>query len=172
MSGGSPQHSLVIANVSREIGNRLKNAPCRLYDSNLRIRIPRTTLYTYPDASVICGPLQFDPLDAQRHTVLNPTLILELLSPSTEAWDCGGKFASYVQIESLREYLLISSTAARAETFLRHTDGTWIYSASTGPESRILLQSLGLELPLAELYAGVTLEPSVPPESSFPSTSS
>src|SRR5687767_9181785 len=115
MSGGSPQHSLIISNINREVGNRLKSSPCRVYDSNLRIRIPRTTLYTYPDVSVIYGPLQFDPLDTQRHTVLNPTLIVEVLSPSTEAWDRGGKLENYIQIESLREYLLVSSLTARVE---------------------------------------------------------
>src|SRR5688500_8891652 len=100
MSGGSHQHSLVIANVIGEVRNRLKGSTCRIYDSNLRIRIPRTTLYTYPDASVVCGPPLFDPLDTQRHTVLNPTLLIEVLSPSTEAWDRAGKFESYTKIST------------------------------------------------------------------------
>src|SRR5436190_19278746 len=83
MAGGSPAHSLITANVTGEIRNRLKGKPCRVYESNLRIRIPRTTLYTYPDVSVICGDRQFDPLDTRKETVLNPTLIVEVLSPTT-----------------------------------------------------------------------------------------
>jgi Uma2 family endonuclease len=153
----SSDHSLITANVIAELGNRLKQSRCRVFESNLRLGIPQTTLYTYPDASVICGPPQFDPLDTHRHTVLNPTLLIEVLSPSTEAWDRGGKFQNYAQIESLREYLLISSTTARAETFLRQPDEKWIYSASTGPGSRITLKSLRVELPLDEVYSGVTL---------------
>src|SRR5215210_1044110 len=74
MSGGSPSHSLVISNVNGELRARMKGGPCRVYESNLRIRIPRTTLYTYPDVSVICGGLHFDPLDVRKETVLNPTL--------------------------------------------------------------------------------------------------
>lgn len=95
MAGGSPDHSLIISNVNRQIGNRLEGKPCRVYESNLRIRIPRTTLYTYADATVICGERQFDPLDARKQTILNPTLVVEVLSPSTEAWDRGGKFENY-----------------------------------------------------------------------------
>src|SRR5215210_7859556 len=77
MAGGSARHSLIVANVIRSLGNRLQNGPCVVYESNLRIRIPRTTLYTYPDASVVCGPLQFDPLDREGETVLNPSLLVE-----------------------------------------------------------------------------------------------
>jgi Uma2 family endonuclease len=167
MSRGTSQHSLVIANVIGELRQRLKGSPCRVYDSNLRIRIPRTTLYTYPDVSVICGPLQFDRLDTQRHTVLNPTLIVEVLSPSTEAWDRGGKLESYIQIESLREYLLVSSTAARVEAYLRLPNGTWNYSDATGLQAQIALGSLQSGLPLAEVYAGVTF-PAPPSDPAAP----
>ena len=159
MSGGTPQHSLIIANVNGELRAALKGKPCRVYESNLRIRIPRTTLYTYPDASVVCGPLQFDPLDARKETVINPTLLVEVLSPSTETWDRGGKFQNYQQIESLREYVLVSSEKALLETFLRHEGGTWIYAAAAGPEARARFNSLGVEIPLAEIYAGVEFPP-------------
>ena len=155
MSGGAPDHSLIISNVNGELRSRLKGKPCRAYESNLRIRIPRTTLYTYPDASVICGGLQFDPLDTRRETVLNPTLIVEVLSPSTEAWDRGGKFDNYQQIESLREYVLVSVAKPRVEVFLRQPDGTWTYSVAAGADSVARLNSVGLELPLAEVYSGV-----------------
>jgi len=89
MSGGSARHSLISANVIRELGNRLKGKPCRVYDSNLRIRIPRSVLYTYPDASVVCDAPQVDPDDPLKETVINPTVVVEILSPSTEAYDRG-----------------------------------------------------------------------------------
>ena len=165
MSGGTPEHSLIIANVSGELRAALKGKPCRLYESNLRIRIPRTTLYTYPDASVVCGPLQFDPLDARKETVTNPTLLVEVLSPSTETWDRGGKFQNYQQIESLREYVLVSSEKPLVETYLRHEGCTWIYAAAGGPEARARFNSLGVEIALAEIYAGVEFPPPAGPAS-------
>ena len=126
-----------------------------MYDRNLRIRIPRTTLYTYPDVSVVCGPLQSDPLDGRGETVLNPTLVVEVLSATTEAWDRGGKFDNYQQIESLREYVLVSVAKPRVEVFFKQPDGTWRYSVASGVESAARLDSVGVELPLAEAYSGV-----------------
>jgi Uma2 family endonuclease len=155
MAGGSPEHSLICANVIGELRNRLRGSACRPYDSNLRVRIPTTTLYTYPDVSVICGPTEFDPLDVRRESVLNPTLLIEVLSTSTEAYDRGAKFESYQQIASLREYLLVSQNFPRAETFLRQPDGTWLYSAAKGGEAVIRLASVQVELPLAEVYTGI-----------------
>jgi Uma2 family endonuclease len=155
MSGGSPDHSLIISNVNGELRSLLKGKPCRVYESNLRVRIPRTTLYTYPDASVICGERQFDPLDARRETVTNPTLIVEVLSPSTEGWDRGGKFQNYRQIDSLREYVLVSSDKPLVETYLRQQEGAWVLNAFAGTDARVRLVSLGVELDLAEVYSGV-----------------
>jgi Uma2 family endonuclease len=155
MAGGSPDHSLIIANVSGELRARLKGGPCRVYESNLRVRIPRTTLYTYPDVTVICGERQFDPLDTQQETVLNPALVVEVLSRSTESWDRGGKFQNYREIESLREYVLVSGDKAVVETFRRQSDGTWVLHASAGREAVAPVKSLGVELPLAEIYDGV-----------------
>lgn len=154
MSGGSPAHSLITANVIREVGLRLKGKSCRVYESNLRVRIPRTTLYTYPDASVVCGPLQFDPLDKRQQSILNPTLIVEVLSPSTEAWDRGGKFESYRQIESLREYVLVASQQALIETYFRQAGGTWIYAVADETGSVVHFNSVAIELPLADVYDG------------------
>jgi Uma2 family endonuclease len=156
MAGGSPEHSRVIANVIRRLGNKLDGTPCGVFDRNLRVRIPRTILYTYPDVSVVCGPLQFDPLDVRRQTVLNPTLLVEVLSPGTEAWDRGGKFENYQRIDSLREYVLVASETARVETYLRQADGRWLYAAVAGLDAQARLESLGIDLSLADAYAGVT----------------
>jgi Uma2 family endonuclease len=161
MAGGTAEHSLIISNVNRELGNRLKGERCRVYDSNLRVRIPRTTLYTYPDVSVVCGEIDFDSLDKRRTTMLNPALVVEVLSPSTEAWDRGEKLQSYIQIDSLREYVLISSQLASVETFFRQSDGTWLYAPTTTPATAVKIRSLNIDLLFADIYAGVTFPPLV-----------
>jgi Uma2 family endonuclease len=115
MAGGTADHSLIVANAIREIGNRLKGKPCHVYDSNLRVRIPRTILYTYPDATILCGPRQLDPDDPSGETVTNARVIVEVLSPSTEAYDRGEKFDRYRQLDSLEEYVLISQATPRLE---------------------------------------------------------
>lgn len=159
LAGASPEHSLITANVIGELRSRLKGSACRVYDSNLRIRIPRTSLYTYPDASVVCRPPEFDPLDTRTETILNPSMLIEVLSPSTEAYDRGTKFENYQQVDALREYVLVSQTAPRVESYLRQQDGTWLYSATTGLQASARLASLKIEVPLAELYDGITFPP-------------
>jgi Uma2 family endonuclease len=159
MAGGTAHHSLIIANLIREIGNRTKGGPCRVYDSNLRIRTPRTVLYTYPDISVVCGELEYDHLDTQQETVTNPTLIIEVVSPSTEAWDRGRKFENYIQIESLRQYLLVSTYNPRVESYLRQADNTWLFSSTFGLSEIIQLRSIKIDLPLSEIFAGVPFPP-------------
>ena len=157
MAGGTFEHSRIIANVIRELGTRLKGTPCGVQDSNLRVRVARTTLYAYPDASVLCGEPAFDPLDSRRMTLTNPALLVEVLSPTTESWDRGGKFDNYRQIDSLREYVMVSWDAARVETYLRQPDGRWLFAAALGLAATARLESIGVELPLAEVYGGVTL---------------
>jgi Uma2 family endonuclease len=159
MAGNSYSHSLIAANFIGELRNALKGRPCRVLDSNLRIGIPRTPLYTYPDASVICGPAQIDPADATGQTATNPRLLVEILSPTTEAYDRGEKFNRYRQLDSLQEYVLISQDVARVEIFFRQPDGTWVFTSVSGVESRCRLASLDLTVPLAEIYAGVEFPP-------------
>ena len=152
MAGGSPRHSLIKLNISAMLRDRLLKLPCTPYDSDLRIRIP-TGLYTYPDVSVICGELAFD--DEHKDTVLNPTVLVEVLSPTTEAYDRGKKFDHYRRIESLREYVLVSQDEPRVERFLRNDDGTWTLAIASGLSDSIALPSLGLTLPLSEVFAKV-----------------
>lgn len=154
MAGGSPQHARISASVARRIGNKLDGTDCGVFDSNLRVRIPRTTLYCYPDISVVCGPLQFDPLDVRKQTVLNPKLLVEVLSPGTESWDRGGKFENYQLIESLQEYVIVSSDSPRIEVYTRQPDGPWLYAATSGLEAVARLRSIGVDLAHAEVYAG------------------
>jgi Uma2 family endonuclease len=155
MAGGTVDHSLIVANVIRELGNLLKGKPCRVFDSNLRVRIPRKVLYTYPDVSVICGPRETDPNDSAGETLTNPRLIVEVLSPSTEAYDRGEKFDRYRELDSMVEYVLVSQETPRIETFFRQADGTWLLTPVSGLASSSKLRSVEVELPLGEVYAGV-----------------
>ena len=149
MAGGSPKHSRLKTNVLTELNNRLKGKPCAPFDSDLRVRC-RTGLYTYPDASVICGELEFD--DEHKDTVLNPTLIVEVLSKTTEAYDRGKKFDHYRTIPALREYVLVSQDEPMVQRFLRNDDDTWTLTAVSGLERSLMLNSIGVELPLAEVF--------------------
>jgi Uma2 family endonuclease len=150
MAGGSPRHSLIKVNLTGELHVRLKGAPCTAYDSDLRILVVRTGLYTYPDVSVICGPLEFE--DDHRDTVLNPRLIVEVLSESSEAYDRGRKFGHYRQIPTLREYVLVSQEEPKVECFWHNDDGTWTMSEAAGLDSVLRLRSLGIEFSLREIY--------------------
>lgn len=164
MAGGSPEHSLVIANASGEIRNRLKGGPCRVYDSNLRVLIARSRRYVYPDVSVICGPVEFDPDDDHRQTAVNPNLIVEVLSPSTEAYDRGEKLRHYLELPSLQEYVMISQHVPAIETIRRLPDGSWNLRLYQGTDAVARLTSIAIDLPLAEVYLGVQFPPVPEPD--------
>ena len=153
MSGGTPRHSLIKTNVTGELRNVLRDHPCTAYDSDLRVKVEATGLYAYPDASVICGPLEYD--DERSDTVLNPTLLVEVLSPSTEAFDRGKKLNHYRRIESLQEYLLISQDEPRIQRYLRNADNTWTLTDAADLAESLHLPSLGIDLSLSEVYAKV-----------------
>lgn len=164
MAGGSPAHSLISLNVGAELRNRLKGKPCQAYNNDLRIKIELTGLITYPDLSVICGPLEFTP--GTRDTVINPTLLVEVLSPSTEAYDRGKKFHNYQRIPSLREYLLVSQHEARIEQFVRGEAGQWTWRVADGMDATLLLPSLGITLELGEVFTRVEFAPEPEPPTS------
>lgn len=159
MSGGSPMHSLIASNVMRQIGNSLANKRCRVFESNLRLRIGNQPRYVYADGSVICGPLQFDPADSKRETVTNPKLVVEVLSPSTELYDRSRKFDLYRQIPSLEEYVLVAQDAPLVEVYTREPDGTWIFWPHAGLEATAKLRSIDVLLALSEIYDGVEFPP-------------
>src|SRR6266446_5235671 len=157
MAGGTPQHSLIATNLAAEFNNRLKTHPCIPYNAALRIKIEGTALFTYPDLSVICGPLQF--AEGTDDTVVNPTLLVEVLSDSTEAYDRGKKFEHYRQIGTLLEYLLVSQKEPRVEQFMRQADGHWLLNEAAGLEAALELPSLRISLSLAEVFAKVNFVP-------------
>jgi Uma2 family endonuclease len=126
----------------------------------MRVRVSATGLYTYPDIIVVCDEPQF--LDETRDTLLNPSLIVEVLSPSTEAYDRGRKFEHYRSVESLSEYLLVSAERVSAELYTRQPDGRWMLTAAGRLEDSLDLQSAGVHLALADLYQKVDLPPAPP----------
>ncbi len=156
MSGGSPEHNMISASVGGLLYTQLRGRSCKLFSSDQRVRVSRTRLYTYPDITVVCGDPRFA-TDAQD-TLINPTLLIEVLSPSTESYDRGKKFQHYRQLDSLREYVLIAQDQPHIERYLRQDDDTWLLSEATGLESRIELTSIGCVLALAEVYEQVTFE--------------
>ena len=163
MAGGTGEHSLIISNLIREVGNRLKGGPCRVYDSNLRIAVNRGTRYVYPDASVVCGQIEYDAIDDARHTAMNPKVIIEVLSPSTEGYDRGEKFRRYLKVPSFEEYVLVSQTVPVVETYTRQADGSWVFRAFEGMDAVARLQTLAIDLPLTEVFAGVEFPPPAEP---------
>ncbi len=163
MSGGSVNHSRIAHNIGREMGNRLTGTPCEAFEAELRVRITRRTEYSHPDVTVVCGGTLIDPDDALGETVLNPRLVFEVLSPSTELYDRTRKADGYRDVESLQEYVLVSQQQPRAETFYRNVDGVWsIGPTVAGLNGVVRLRSVGIELPLAEVYARVSF-PAEPP---------
>lgn len=164
MAGGTIEHGLIATNLARELGNRLKGRPCIPFNSDVRIKVEATGLYTYPDLSVICGPIQR--AEDADDTATNPTVLVEVLSESTEAYDRGGKFAHYRQIPSLREYLLVSQKEARIEKFTLESEGRWTFNEAAGLGAILPLASLKTEISLGEVFANVHFRPQ---ESSPPS---
>ncbi|MBM3833481.1 MAG: Uma2 family endonuclease [Verrucomicrobia bacterium] len=155
MAGGSPNHRLIASNVLGELRARLKGGRWVVYNSDLRVKIETTGLFTYPDLSVVCGQrLFFD-----KDSLLNPTLVAEVLSDSTEAYDRGGKFAHYRQIATLQECLLISQKEPRIEQFIRKADGAWEFREATGLGGHLELPSLKVTLDLSEAFANVEFVP-------------
>jgi Uma2 family endonuclease len=155
MSGAREGHNLIVWNLAAELHRQLRAKPCRAYINDMRVRVNATGLYTYPDVAAVCGEPQF--LDENRDTLLNPSLIVEVLSPSTEAYDRGRKFEHYRSVESVSEYLLVSSERVSAELYTRQPDGRWLLTAAAHMEDSLDLQSVGAQLSLADLYEKVDL---------------
>ncbi len=167
MAGGSPMHSLIAANLIGELRNRLKGSLCLPFTSDLRLKVEATGLFTYPDVSVVCGPLQF--AAGTDDTLVNPTMIVEVLSDTTEAYDRGEKFRHYRHIPALQEYLLVSQRLARVDQFRRQPPEEWVLRTTEGLEGSLVLPSLRIILELAEVYAGVefaasAFRPPTPPQ--------
>lgn len=152
MSGASRYHNRITENLSIEIGSFLKGKSCQSFSRDLRVHIPENTLYTYPDLLIVCGKPEF--LDNQTDTLLNPTVIIEVLSPSTEGYDQGKKFHLYRSLRTLTEYVLIDSQEVRAEVYRKGTNGVWILASEADDlEGSINIGHVGLTLKMADIYA-------------------
>jgi Uma2 family endonuclease len=152
MAGGTIEHSAVAANIIRELGNALLGRGCRVLTADMKIKIPATGRYVYPDASVVCARPEF--VDEQRDTLLNPRMIIEVLSDSTEAYDRGDKFAQYRSVASFEEYVLASQKEPRLEVFTRQPDGSWLLRIY-GPGDRAVLASIDCAIEVDRAYTDV-----------------
>jgi Uma2 family endonuclease len=149
LAGGTPEHAALAAAVTTIIGAQLGEGPCRVFSSDLKVRVVATGLVSYPDITVICGPIEHDP--ESRMVVVNPTLVVEVLSDSTQDWDRGEKLEHYKRIPSLRECLLVSHQAPALELWRRQRDGSWSHHAAGGGGS-LQLESIGALLATDEIY--------------------
>lgn len=157
MSGGSHNHSLISSNILREAGNSLKGTPCYSFNPDMRVKTP-TGVYAYPDVTVVCGEPEFE--DVRQDVLLNPSVIFEVLSPSTEDYDRGKKLLHYRSTPSLKHYVLVSQELARIESFSRNINHTeWLLSEVLGIESTFHVRGMEIELKLADVYDRVVFRP-------------
>lgn len=154
MSGASLPHNQIQMNFIGETRNFLKGKSCDIFGSDLRVHIPVNGLYTYPDAVIVCGALQL--MDKEVDTLLNPAVIVEVLSKSTQSYDRGDKFALYRAIPSLKEYILVSSESMGVEQYTRQENNTWVLKEFQQLHDSLQIAAINFSLPLAELYSGVS----------------
>jgi Uma2 family endonuclease len=150
MSGGSPRHSAICSNILRILGTQLRGATCRAFDANLRVRSIAANRATYADVTVVCGALELDPADRTRQTVLNPSVLIEVQSPSTESDDRGPKLDAYKLIASVRAVLLVAQDRMHVTLHERQPDGSWAEAVHQG--GAIVVAELGCRLPMTEIY--------------------
>ncbi|MGZ8219469.1 Uma2 family endonuclease [Methylomagnum sp.] len=156
MTGASREHGLIAFNIAGELRNLLRDRPCEAFISDMRVKAAKARSYRYPDIAVVCGKPEFE--DQHADTLLNPTLIIEILSPSTEATDRGRKFAEYQRIPSLLEYILVSQDQPRIERFARQSEG-WLLTVSEGMAAAVRLEAIDAALVLSEVYHKVWEHP-------------
>jgi Uma2 family endonuclease len=150
MTGASERHNLIVAHLIAEIDVQFRGRPCRVYPSDLRVAVSAEGPFYYPDLVALCAEPRF--LDGERDTLLNPEVVIEVLSPTTEAFDRGMKFAHYRGIPSLREVVFVAQDAVRLEHFVRREDDHWLLSDHSSLEAAVELPALGCRLELARVY--------------------
>jgi Uma2 family endonuclease len=157
MSGGTLGHERVMRNAYDSLRANLKGSTCEVFASNMQIKVPSAPPYRYADGSVVCGKVEVERFNGVD-LLLNPVLIYEVLSPSTEAYDRGDKFTHYKSIQSLREYLLIAQHRPHITHYVRQDDGSWSYSEINGLDGTVYLPSLDITLKLGDIYQSVEFE--------------
>jgi len=159
MSGGKKSHNRATRNISRKLGELLDGKSCEVFDGNQAVKTPTAPPFRFPDTSAVCGEATFD--DMRGHDVLtNPILIVEVLSRSTKGYDRDAKFLAYQAIESFREYLLVAQESPHVIQYVRQPDAKWLRTDIIGLESEVRLESVGVSLPLSDIYRMVEFPPS------------
>ena len=151
MAGSSFEHAIIATNIATSINTQLKKSRCRTSSGDLRVHVPKTGLYTYPDVITVCGEPQFL-ADTYLDTLLNPDLIVEVLSPSTAGYDQGEKFEHYRTIDSLKEYVLVWQDKKRVARYTKRDDGSWILNDFIGEDAAIKLSSIDCSLSMEDIY--------------------
>jgi Uma2 family endonuclease len=161
MSGARLPHVTINSNLVFHLRRAFENGTCRVLANDMRIKVARTGLYTYPDTIIVCDKPVLE--DSEMDTLLNPTVLFEILSKSTELYDRGTKFEHYQSIESLKEYVLVTQNRHRIERYVRGTGHEWTYSEFSDPEGVFQLGSLPASIPMKSLYEDVEFPPEAPP---------
>ena len=159
MAGGSPSHARAGGNVYSLFQQRLRGRDCEAFNSDMRVKVPAALPYRYPDVSVVCGEPIFEELNGQEMLV-NPVLIVEVLSPSTAAYDLKDKFTAYQSIDSFREYLIVSQDRPHIIQHIRQSKGRWLRIEIEGLDGEVALESVNVTLPLSEIYERVKFQTS------------
>ena len=153
MTGASLKHNRIVRNLIIGIGSFLKGKSCEVFPSDVRVNIPTTNSFTYPDLTIVCGKPEL--LDDEFDNLLNPMVIIEVLSPSTESYDRGNKFFTYQQIPSFKEYILVDSSTCTLQTIVKKDDGLWQFATITNPAATLTILSIGQTILLNDVYDGV-----------------
>jgi len=155
MSGASPKHNQIVTNLLGELYTQLKKRPCRVYANDMRVKVNPTGLYTYPDLVAMCHQAEFD--DKQKDTLLNPAVIIEVLSNSTAGYDRGDKFEHYRTLSSLMEYIMIAQDKCHVEHYIRQKNNQWLLSETKNLQKTIELPSIDCHLALSDVYDKVEI---------------
>ena len=166
MAGAGVNHVRIVRNIIRQLDTQLDESPCEILNNDMRTKIKLKNSYTYPDLVAICGEPDLE--DGEFDTLLNPILIVEVLSPATEAYDRGEKFQHYRTIDTLQEYLMVAQDRIAVELYRRQADGTWLLSEANTLNSSLMLTSIGCTLALANIYKRVSFEQSRTPQAGTP----
>lgn len=157
MSGASASHERILRNMIVHLTLKLGGRGCEAFTSNIRLKVPSAPPYRYADLSALCGEAEFEEIGG-LDAITNPTLIVEVLSPSTEAYDRGDKFTHYKSIPTLREYLLVAQHRPHVTLLVKGNDGAWIHTEANDLNSMVQLASLDCDLPLSEIYGGISFD--------------
>jgi len=156
MAGANLSHNSVKDNLILEIGLRLKGGSCRTFSSDMRVKVKRTGLYTYPDIVIVCGEPEIERRGG-LDTLLNPQVVIEILSKTTEGYDRGTKFRHYKRMASVKEYLIVCADRGCVDRFVRQDDETWVLTTFDKPSGKMALASVPMRIPLADVYRNVEL---------------